>query len=85
MACCILYRGDVVPKDINGNRGSDFGFARRNVLLATISTLKANRNIQFVDWCPTGRSGSRATIVEDRIGRFQNWDQLSTSNRRARW
>ena len=22
--------------------------------LATISTLKANRNIQFVDWCPTG-------------------------------
>ncbi|CAF0722814.1 unnamed protein product [Rotaria sp. Silwood1] len=38
MACCILYRGDVVPKDIN----------------ATISTLKANRNIQFVDWCPTG-------------------------------
>ena len=22
--------------------------------IATISTLKANRNIQFVDWCPTG-------------------------------
>jgi len=28
--------------------------------LATISTLKANRNIQFVDWCPTGENGSKS-------------------------
>ena len=38
MACCLLYRGDVVPKDVN----------------VAISTLKTKRNIQFVDWCPTG-------------------------------
>ncbi|KAI4820447.1 hypothetical protein KUCAC02_028424 [Chaenocephalus aceratus] len=38
MACCLLYRGDVVPKDVN----------------ATISTIKTKCSIQFVDWCPTG-------------------------------
>lgn len=38
MACCLLYRGDVVPKDVN----------------AAISNIKTRRTIQFVDWCPTG-------------------------------
>jgi tubulin alpha len=38
MACCLLYRGDVVPKDVN----------------TAISAIKAKRSIQFVDWCPTG-------------------------------
>ena len=38
MACCLLYRGDVVPKDVN----------------AAISAVKTKRSIQFVDWCPTG-------------------------------
>jgi tubulin alpha len=38
MACCLLYRGDVVPKDIN----------------SAIATIKSKRNIRFVDWCPTG-------------------------------
>ena len=38
MACCLLYRGDVVPKDVN----------------ASISNVKTKRSIQFVDWCPTG-------------------------------
>ncbi|XP_069024503.1 tubulin alpha chain-like [Embiotoca jacksoni] len=38
MACCLLYRGDVVPKDVN----------------AAIATIKTKPNIQFVDWCPTG-------------------------------
>ncbi len=38
MACCLLYRGDVVPKDVN----------------AAIMTIKTKRTIQFVDWCPTG-------------------------------
>lgn len=38
MACCMLYRGDVVPKDVN----------------AAIANIKTKRNIQFVDWCPTG-------------------------------
>ncbi|KFP10338.1 Tubulin alpha-8 chain, partial [Egretta garzetta] len=38
MACCMLYRGDVVPKDIN----------------IAIAAIKTKRTIQFVDWCPTG-------------------------------
>ena len=38
MACCLLYRGDVVPKDVN----------------SAVSLIKTKRTIQFVDWCPTG-------------------------------
>ena len=38
MACSMMYRGDVVPKDVN----------------ASIATIKTKRTIQFVDWCPTG-------------------------------
>ncbi|CAB1313621.1 unnamed protein product [Coregonus sp. 'balchen'] len=38
MACCLLYRGDVVPKDVN----------------ASIAHIKTRKSIQFVDWCPTG-------------------------------
>lgn len=38
MACCLLYRGDIIPKDVN--------FA--------ISCIKQKKGIQFVDWCPTG-------------------------------
>ncbi|XP_058388225.1 tubulin alpha-3 chain-like, partial [Diceros bicornis minor] len=38
MACCMLYRGDMVPKDVN----------------VAIATIKTKRTIQFVDWCPTG-------------------------------
>jgi len=38
MAVCLLYRGDVVPKDVN----------------AAIANVKSQKSIQFVDWCPTG-------------------------------
>lgn len=38
MACCMLFRGDVVPKDVG----------------AAVCTIKTKRTIQFVDWCPTG-------------------------------
>jgi len=38
MAVCMMYRGDVVPKDVS----------------ASIAKIKTNRSIQFVDWCPTG-------------------------------
>ncbi|KAM9635113.1 tubulin alpha-3 chain-like [Morphnus guianensis] len=38
MACCLLHRGDVVPKDAN----------------AAIAAIKTRWSIQFVDWCPTG-------------------------------
>jgi len=38
MACCLMYRGDVAPKDVS----------------AAIAMIKTKRTIQFVDWCPTG-------------------------------
>jgi len=38
MACCLMYRGDVVPKDVN----------------AAIANVRTKRSIRFVDWCPTG-------------------------------
>ncbi|QQP41766.1 Tubulin alpha chain, partial [Caligus rogercresseyi] len=38
MACCLLYRGDVVPKEVN----------------SAIQHLKNSKKIKFVDWCPTG-------------------------------
>jgi tubulin alpha len=34
MACCLMYRGDVVPKDVN----------------AAVATIKTKRTVQFVDW-----------------------------------
>ena len=38
MAYCLLYNGDVVPKDVN----------------AAIAATKTKHIIQFVDWCPIG-------------------------------
>ncbi|KAI7729361.1 hypothetical protein M8C21_018508 [Ambrosia artemisiifolia] len=38
MACCLMYRGDVVTKDVN----------------AAVATIKTKRTIQFVDRCPNG-------------------------------
>jgi tubulin alpha len=38
MAVCLLYRGDVIPKDVN----------------SAINSIKKRENIAFVDWCPTG-------------------------------
>ncbi|KAJ8922459.1 hypothetical protein NQ315_004406 [Exocentrus adspersus] len=38
MSCCLLYRGDVTPTDVNN----------------AIMNIKSKRSIAFVDWCPTG-------------------------------
>lgn len=38
MACCMLYRGNVLTKDINN----------------AIQLIKNRSSIRFVDWCPTG-------------------------------
>lgn len=38
MSCCLLFRGDVVPTDVNN----------------AIANIKSKRSIMFVDWCPTG-------------------------------
>merc|ERR1712244_59086 len=38
VSTCLMYRGDVVPKDVN----------------AAVAQIKTKRTIQFVDWCPTG-------------------------------
>eukprot|EP01118_Nematostelium_gracile_P005742 TRINITY_DN1822_c0_g1_i1.p1 TRINITY_DN1822_c0_g1~~TRINITY_DN1822_c0_g1_i1.p1 ORF type:complete len:481 (+),score=163.01 TRINITY_DN1822_c0_g1_i1:86-1444(+) len=38
MACCLMYRGDIVPKDVT----------------TAVGVMKGKRTIQFVDWSPTG-------------------------------
>ena len=38
MSVCLLYRGDIAPKDVN----------------ATIAEIKQRKTVEFVDWCPTG-------------------------------
>ncbi|KAK1442164.1 alpha tubulin [Babesia gibsoni] len=38
MACCLMYRGDVVPKGVN----------------SAIASVKQRKNVRFVDWSPTG-------------------------------
>jgi len=35
MACCLMFREDVVPKDVNG----------------AVATIKTKHTIQFVGWC----------------------------------
>ena len=47
MSGFLLYRGDVTPKDVN----------------ATIASIKKNKIIQFVDWCPTGFKGYKILII----------------------
>ncbi|KAF7288269.1 Tubulin alpha chain [Mycena chlorophos] len=39
LACALLFRGDVVPKDVSA---------------AVNAVIKTKRTIQFGDWCPTG-------------------------------
>ncbi|KAI0980412.1 hypothetical protein GJ496_003093 [Pomphorhynchus laevis] len=38
MGCCLLYRGDINPKDVS----------------IAIGYIKSQKNVKFVDWCPTG-------------------------------
>jgi len=38
ISCCLMYRGDVVPKDVTN----------------AITTMKTKKNIRFVNWSPTG-------------------------------
>merc|ERR1711874_797148 len=56
MACCMMYRGDVVPKDVN----------------AAIATIKTKRTIQFVDWCPTGFPGGDLAKVQRAVCMLSN-------------
>ena len=53
MACCLLYRGDVVNKDVN----------------KAIQNIKTQRTIQFVEWSPAGfkvgLNSAPMTIVPD--------------------
>ena len=48
MACCLLYRGDVVPKDVN----------------SAIAAIKNKRTVQFVDWCPTGFKVTASSMTD---------------------
>eukprot|EP01068_Selenidium_serpulae_P014562 Selendium_serpulae@DN6110_c0_g1_i2.p2 len=38
LSVCLMYRGDVTPKDVN----------------ASVANIKSDRGVKFVDWCPTG-------------------------------
>eukprot|EP00923_Selenidium_pygospionis_P060491 GHVN01106438.1.p1 GENE.GHVN01106438.1~~GHVN01106438.1.p1 ORF type:complete len:490 (-),score=60.67 GHVN01106438.1:2258-3727(-) len=38
IACCLMYRGDVTPKD----------------MMSAVSATKLKQSVKFVDWCPTG-------------------------------
>lgn len=38
MSCCLLYRGDIVPKEVN----------------SAISQMKEKKSVRFVPWSPTG-------------------------------
>jgi len=38
MSACLMYRGDVTPSEVKN----------------TMTKIKSNRSVQFVDWCPTG-------------------------------
>lgn len=58
MAVCLLYRGDVVPKDVN----------------ASIASIKLNKTVQFVDWCPTG---FKVNIIGKSLGIYQTCINLS--------
>ena len=54
VACCLLYRGDVVPKDVQ----------------AAVATIKTKRTIQFVDWCPTGFKVRHSFLITRRADIF---------------
>lgn len=53
MACCLMYRGDVLPKDVS----------------TALSAIKQKSGVHFVDWCPTGFkcgiNGQAPTIIPD--------------------
>merc|ERR1711957_175197 len=56
MACCLMYRGDVVPKDAN----------------AAVATIKTKRTIQFVDWRPTVVPGGDLAKVMRAVCKISN-------------
>merc|ERR1711975_67830 len=51
-----MYRGDVVPKDVN----------------AAVATIKTERTIQFVDWCPTVVPGGDLAKVMRAVAMMSN-------------
>lgn len=65
MACCMLYRGDVVPKDVNAAIATIKTKRTIQVFKHVVKRLYSSRfkafnntrhvlSVQFVDWCPTG-------------------------------
>lgn len=84
MACCLMYRGDVVPKDVN----------------AAVGTIKTKRTVQFVDWydLEMDKAATVSTFMlllyNNSFGMgfvlqvpnwVQMWNQLPTSNSCSRW
>jgi len=52
ISCCLMYRGDVQPKDVTDS----------------IKNIKSKQSIQFVDWCPSafkcGINSKKSTVVK---------------------
>ena len=67
MACCLLYRGDVVPKDTS----------------AAVASIKTKKTIQFVDWCLTGFKVCLSAVNLHNTERSWNYLQLGICNEPA--
>lgn len=69
ICCCLLYRGDVTPTDVN----------------SAIVNIKSKRSILFVDWCPTGFKASYLMLSSRIVILFLGRDQLSTTDNCTGW
>ena len=47
VASCLLYRGDVFPKDVQ----------------AAVASVRTKQTIHFVDWCPTGFKVKHSSFI----------------------
>ena len=61
VAFCLLYRGDVVPKDVN----------------ATAATMKKWRSVLFVVWSPTGRLSIASSSILQRCSTIASHSPFS--------
>ena len=69
IAVCLLYRGDVTPSDVN----------------SAIYKLKAQRRIDFVNWCQTGFKVCPEENIFSVRDDFTGWSKLSATQNFTLW
>uniref|UniRef100_A0A915JHK6 Tubulin/FtsZ 2-layer sandwich domain-containing protein n=1 Tax=Romanomermis culicivorax TaxID=13658 RepID=A0A915JHK6_ROMCU len=75
MVVCLLYKVDVVPKNVN----------------SAIASIKTRRSIEFVEWCPTCLEIKKVDIHEKSVNsRTENiakeiWIKTLRNNRVVFW